>query len=175
MSKNDYDFYKKIGICPDCRKNSAVPNRVFCDDCAGKRRERYRNSEKKKRVGNKTVQERKKKGICTQCGNWPAAPGRTKCKLCLSKNAEAQRIKRNSYITRSERPSYGMCYICGNKGLHDGTSLCEECYERASRNITRPKKYNYICVYQRRSKKDGYKQKSGNAPGETSTGKTYTG
>lgn len=109
MSKNDYDFYKKIGICPDCRKNPAVPNRVFCDDCAEKRRERYRNSEKKKRVGNKTVQERKKKGICTQCGKWSAAQGRTKCKLCLSKNAEAQRIKRNSYITRSERPSYGMC------------------------------------------------------------------
>ena len=46
MSKNDYDFYKKIGICPDCRKNPAVPNRVFCDDCAEKRRERYRNKEK---------------------------------------------------------------------------------------------------------------------------------
>ena len=49
MSKNDYDFYKKIGICPDCRKNPAVSNRVFCDDCAEKKKRTIQKKRKKEK------------------------------------------------------------------------------------------------------------------------------
>lgn len=127
----DYDFYKNIGICPDCRKRESEPNRVFCFECAEKRKRRSALHYVPRSI-NTTAEKRKKDGICVQCGQRKAMKNRVRCGICLEKNRMKQWERRGKPIARNERKEYGACYICG---AESEDILCERCRKRASRNI----------------------------------------
>ena len=132
-SKADYDFYKSIGICVRCHKNSAEPNKVMCFECADKEREnnrnkRERNIESFKKRDSDQYYRLKEQGICTCCKHEKAVPRKTKCAKCLAKIRTKRQSKRND-IDRSERCSYGICYICGKNPILPGKGVCAECYK----------------------------------------------
>lgn len=131
--KEEYDFYKSIGICVRCHKNPAEPNRVMCLECADKEREtdrkkRRKNSEKIRVNDISRYHRLKEQGICTYCKRKPAISGKTKCEKCLAKIRAKQNAARND-LMRSERVSYRICYICGKNEIIPGHGVCESCYQ----------------------------------------------
>ena len=132
----EYQFYKRLGICVICHKEKAEPNIVRCWEC----NERQKNLEKnrnRKVEFNTSVKTRKELGICTLCGKRKAKENRVKCEICLIKERDKQRMRRGANIARSERPSYGFCYICGTEENYNDSALCKKCYENASNNIAK--------------------------------------
>lgn len=132
----EYESYKSIGICPQCRKHEAEPNHVLCYECLDEKRQKWRNSEHKKRKVNSTIEKRKESGICTRCGKRDASDGKLKCRFCLAKERNKQRERRNTTIPRCERTVYGYCYICG-KTCYKDSKLCKEHYDKAVNNVTK--------------------------------------
>lgn len=131
-NKQDYDFYKSIGICIRCHKKNSEPNRIMCFECAEREREKdrikyERNIETIKHRDSNKYYELKLMGICTYCKHEKAVPGKTKCKKCIAK-IRCRRNRNRHDISRSERRSYGICYICGNNAVISGKGVCEDCY-----------------------------------------------
>ena len=67
-----------------CRKNPAVPSRIFCRQCTEASKEE--NAKLRDRR-----QEMKRKGICSKCFNEPAAPNCAGCLACLQRERESKR------------------------------------------------------------------------------------
>lgn len=49
MSQNKelYDWYKKMGICPQCGSNKAAPGKVRCEECLAKNADGARKQREK--------------------------------------------------------------------------------------------------------------------------------
>lgn len=101
--KEEYDFYKSIGVCVDCKNEPAYGKQVVCVVCAVKRQDtqhkyylahkeaiRARENEQK-RIKYK---ERKEKELCPKCGKKKVTPGYKTCTLCRYKNTEIAGILR---------------------------------------------------------------------------------
>lgn len=133
MGKDEYAFYKSIGICVRCHKRKAEPNKVMCMECADKdaeytkRRREMDLAHIKAREAEK-YQELKESGICVRCKRRAATPGYVDCPSCRGKVRRKRYLERQD-IERSERPSYGLCYICGSPVV-EGKKVCESCYEK---------------------------------------------
>lgn len=136
----EYHFYKDLGICVRCHKNTAEPHKVMCMECAVTDNERSRLKRKE------NITERKKhdldkyywlkeQGICTYCKHERVVAGKTKCAKCLAKIRNKRNAQRQN-IERSERTSYGLCYICGNKAIK-GKGVCQKCYKTRLESIER--------------------------------------
>ena len=135
----EYQFYKRLGICVRCHKEQAEPHKVMCWECGDKEKEFYRkNREKNRETRNKRDLEKYKKlkemGICTHCKHEKAMPGKYKCEKCLSKLKRKRDYNRQD-IARCERASYGICYICGKSELKEGFKVCESCYKTRLESI----------------------------------------
>lgn len=131
--KEEYDFYKSIGICVRCHKNASEPHKVMCIECADKEREysrkkRERNHDKIRNRDLDKYHRLKEQGICVYCKKRPAVPGKTKCAKCLAK-IKSRRESQRSGLARCERVSYGICYICGKKDVLPDHGVCEHCYK----------------------------------------------
>lgn len=141
------DYYKKMGICPMCKKKPAFSNFVHCADCLEKialnnikyrakkheEYERRNNLSKKKRY-----QERKEKGLCTSCGKRKKEHGML-CNLCWAKRQRSRQAreypKRKRYGEHfRERISAGVCMYCG-KEVVPGYKFCESCLQKRKRAI----------------------------------------
>lgn len=131
--KDEYHFYKRLGICTRCHKNSAEPNKVLCMECADADNERCRvkrleNLEDRRKKDLDKYKKLKADGICTYCKTRKAENGKTKCSICLAK-LRNKRENNKSDILRSERSSYGICYICGKNPLLKDKGVCQSCYD----------------------------------------------
>ena len=137
----DYEWYKSIGICVQCKKENAAPNRVRCEVCL---EQNLSTQEKRRRVGtykisdrrlyNKNFREKRKaEGLCIDCGKPICSNSKCYCIDCSTK-AKKRNEKNKSEIIRSERAMYGLCYICGKEALN-GKSVCEEHYETLMKNL----------------------------------------
>ena len=101
---DDYEYYKKHGVCVWCQRREAEPGKILCYECAEKDRKRahdkyYANHEKSLKNNRRGYARRREKrkalGICTRCGSRKAMPGHT---LCLECN-----IKMNRYARERKR------------------------------------------------------------------------
>lgn len=133
LRKEEYDFYKSIGICVRCHKNSAEPNKSMCIECADKEAEYNRNKRNRKPISIKAKDldkyyRLKEAGICTYCKHEQAISGKTKCSKCLAK-IRRKRDEKRQELYRSEWVSYGICYLCGKNPVMKGKGVCEKCYE----------------------------------------------
>ena len=95
-------FMRKMGICPQCQKNSLVGEQKICLECLAKQAENRANhkqtftdeqKQKRNEVARKRYQDRIAKGICTHCGKFKADYGKKKCKICLDKDATVHRLR----------------------------------------------------------------------------------
>lgn len=137
----EYQFFKKIGICTSCHKRSAEPNKVLCLECADKSKEydrnkRERHKEEYKKKDKEKYERLKEQGICTYCKHEKAMDGKTKCKKCLAKIRYKRNLKKND-IDRSERVSFGLCYICGKDELFEDKRVCKRCYDKRIESISK--------------------------------------
>lgn len=146
----DYQYWKSRGICPYCKKEKVMPNKMYCFDCSKKISERAR----------KNYQYYKKVGICTKCKKEKSMPNKTICEDCSEKKrkydkkrsderkrnpekrAEHNAKKRQYYW---DRKAAGMCTRCGSKPAKYGT-VCYECY------IKRLRRDRETCERQKRER-----------------------
>ena len=96
-------FFRSIGICPECGKNELMGQEKVCIECHAKRQtwnEHNRkplSEEQKKKMRDRGKQRHKERielGLCTKCGIIKANPGKKKCGRCLIKDSELHRLKR---------------------------------------------------------------------------------
>ena len=133
----DYQFYKRMGICPQCKKNKLWGNENLCPECkayfANKATE-YRAKDKErinrnKRNSYKSIAEfRREDNLCTKCGK-PRTDKYKMCPSCRKKNTVMCREKRNSKEGIAEyRMKNGLCKFCDNK-RKIGYKVCEKHYQ----------------------------------------------
>ena len=137
----EYQFFKKIGICTRCHKRGAEPNKVLCLECADadnmrRKIRRKKNAEQERKTDMEKYERLKINGICTYCKRRSATTGKTKCEICLAK-IRNRRNSRNTDIKRSERVSYGLCYICGKNELHEDKKVCKSCYDKRLASVSK--------------------------------------
>lgn len=137
----DYKWYKSIGICVQCKKETAAPNRVRCEVCL---EQNLATQEKRRRLGTYKVtdrreysklirEKRREAGLCIYCGKPVCSQSKAFCINCRIKNQERNE-KRKSGIDRSERKQYGLCYICGKAAMPD-KAVCEDHYITSMKNL----------------------------------------
>ena len=141
MDEN-YQFYKKYGVCPQCGIRDLAPGRARCEIClaqnaesAAKKRaketdDKSNDRKQKMRYYNRSIRsDRKENGKCIWCGKPLSAYSLCFCPDCRVKN-QRNNERRKSAISRSERPLYGICYRCGKNPVISGKKLCQTCYEQ---------------------------------------------
>jgi len=145
IQHEDYEYYKELGLCVQCKKDNAMVGSTVCPECADKKAEydRLRWEKLKKSSGfpeyqrkhliyeNNLRQKRRDAGICHICGKRPVEKGYARCYECL---IERRKNRAKLDIPRSARPSYGLCYFCGEPVLAD-KKVCQKHYEINILNI----------------------------------------
>ena len=143
---DDYEYYKKHGVCVWCQRREAEPGKTLCYECAEKDRKRahdkyYANHEKSlennRRGYARRREKRKALGICTRCGSRKAMPGHTLCLECnIKMNRYARERKRKNGAIPKEARMEGLCIRCGAPVV-PGKKLCRRCYEASCENIAK--------------------------------------
>ena len=67
----DYQFYKGLGVCTQCKKNPIFGNESRCPECKAYQAEWMITHKNKKRDYEKTkerMNKRRKQGVCFKCG-----------------------------------------------------------------------------------------------------------
>lgn len=142
-TRENREFFKKLGICPICGQNKLMGDEKECPECSAKRYAENRKSAEKRKGKYKEyyklrTEALKKDGICRGCGKRKSESGKTYCGICLAKKRERYRIDRiksgKDAIDRSERRGYGLCYCCGNF-LDRYGGLCKKCAKTIAGNL----------------------------------------
>lgn len=139
-NKQEYYFYKNLGICVQCNKEKAKEGQSRCQKCldsAAEYRRKKRSEmtdeqkeiekQKKREHMRKLREEKKKNGICIWCKK-PVS--KYSDKFCIDCRVASTRRNRAKGITRSERVSFGICYICGKEPLFEDKHVCKQCYDK---------------------------------------------
>ena len=71
------EFYRQRGFCPQCGREKSAPGGVMCTTCNAKRRDWYA--------------QRKAQGVCVKCGKATPLPGHTRCARCKAAQDEQRR------------------------------------------------------------------------------------
>lgn len=144
MTKNERDAQDKIwlkenGICIDCRKENAEPNRYKCWDCLEKDRlraeQRRKNHEyaENKRIYNKVYYENAiKNGICVRCHKKEATIGYKTCNECRLKtrNYKKEKDRQKGHMPEDMRNWENICSVCWKPKEDNGHKVCNKCYDR---------------------------------------------
>ncbi len=129
-----------LGLCSQCGRNPAAPDRRRCEPCLEKRREADRESylramadgkayggkdPQRKREASRAASKRRKDSrreanLCTRCGERPPVEGGATCEPCRVSRREANR---EIYAVRR---SAGLCVRCGAPAAGGG-SRCAPC------------------------------------------------
>lgn len=105
MRKNDRDFFKKLGVCPQCGKRVPAPGRGHCFECLDTFKGYYYNHCEERTTYQKEHLDRrrelywnkKENGICVKCSK-PATHG-LYCYECSVKVRRAE-IRRREKVKR---------------------------------------------------------------------------
>lgn len=144
--KEDYQFFKSLGLCSDCGKVTVAKGVARCPDCQDKQytnhirymQKRYPNSTnpdsaRRKEQSYQLIEQ----GMCTRCFKPNSDDNKGNkwyCKSCRDKrNAHYRlmgKIKHLDGIKRGERASYGICTNCNSTELYNGTKVCKSCYDK---------------------------------------------
>lgn len=167
--KDDYQFFKTLGLCSDCGKVVVDKGVARCPECQERQynyhikymQKRYPDSTNPDSTRRKEQQYKLlEQGLCTRCGQPNTGDNKGNkwyCKSCKDKrNAHYRlqgKIQRQDGIKRGERASYGMC-ICGKAELYNGTKLCKRCYDnlKRARDINRQSYNNDNHIWRKENK-----------------------
>ena len=135
-NKRNKEYYKSKGICINCCKELAEPNRTLCWECAEKDRNRERTYDKKRKS---EYNKRKKElcdafGICTTCMKRDKYHGK-QCIECYLKRKKKykQQTSQSDKLPRELWSEFERCMICGGERA-EGSKLCKTHLEIARRN-----------------------------------------
>lgn len=119
--KEQYEWYKKHGICVKCRKRDAEPHRVKCLECSEKQRiidsKRVRDKEEQAKIQRDLRKRRKEQGICYRC-----TKKATHGVHCYEHFLYARRKGREKK-SKKGFSELGLCRICGEPPV-PGKKLC---------------------------------------------------
>lgn len=105
MSREDYQEYKRLGLCPMCHGGGVSrPGRAYCDDCL----------ERKTRIRDAVVAQ----WGCTYCWKASREPGHLSCNGCridAARRQAAARLEANPALKRRS------CTGCGEPGHYART------------------------------------------------------
>lgn len=142
-NKRNKDYYKSKGICINCCKEQAEPNRTLCWECAEKDRNRVRTYDKERK---KAYNKRKKElcdafGICTTCLKREKYKGK-RCLHCYLKGKNAYKEKQalSDKLPRELWGAYERCMMCGDERA-EGSKLCKHHLEVARKNAENAREY----------------------------------
>ena len=122
-----YDWYKSHHICTRCRKETAVPGRTLCPDCAAQSRIKAaeRRAVKRDEINQKYKEwniQKKEQGLC-RCGR-PARPGKVQCVECALRDRK-RRLSKQKAMPLGLRKELHICLRC-LKPVVPGYCYCEE-------------------------------------------------
>ena len=134
----DYQFYKRMGICPSCRKYKLYGDENLCIECKAyfaNKQQKRRNTDNE-RIKNQKMESYKKvaefrneNNLCTKCGK-PRTDNHKMCGICRAKNTIKCRETRNKKGGKIEqREEDGLCRFCDNK-RKVGYKVCELHHKR---------------------------------------------
>lgn len=144
MTKNERNAQDKIwlkenGICIDCRRKNAEPNRAKCWDCLEKDRLRAEKKRKnpeyvtnKKELNKIYYKNAEQSGICVRCHKKKAEDGYKTCKECRLKMKKAKRIRdrEKGHMPEDMRNWENICSVCFMIKEYNGHKVCDKCYNR---------------------------------------------
>lgn len=140
--KEDYECYKKLGVCVACRRENAEPNKTLCFECNERQKQRTNNrrasmtaEEKAKKIQKNKIQyaERKSQGLCVRCGKRKATENYSNCVECRIKdNRRKSRYIPKSPVPIDMRNALGLCRQCGEPLAHPDNTLCLACHGKRS-------------------------------------------
>lgn len=143
INKRNKEYYKSIGICINCCKEPAEPNRVLCWECAEKDRNRERTYNKERKL---KYNKRKKElcdafGICTTCMKREKYKGK-QCIHCYLKRKRKykEQILELDKLPRELWGEFERCMICGGERA-EGSKLCEKHLKIARANAENARRY----------------------------------
>lgn len=131
-------FYKKIGVCPICRKVPIGSSESSCPECRANEsiqcnNRRNKSEEARKRYNQEhkewaklTYKQDVEKGICPRCRKRKADFGYLTCGICREKSRNSQRAKAST--KKKTWIENGLCCFCGGK-VKDGYKVCEKHYQ----------------------------------------------
>lgn len=80
----DYEFYKRMGVCTQCKKNIIFKNEGRCPECKAYHAEWMINNRNRKRDAERQkerINERREQGVCFKCGG-ELTDGYKTCRRC---------------------------------------------------------------------------------------------
>ena len=133
-NKENYHYYKALGVCTKCGKEPAFHKYTLCAYCLERERDKRWTYYHKKAQQADWMQSRRDiqkalrdkriaAGICIYCGKRPGAPGHLHCDRCLARRRLRYAEK---HPTNTER-GRGLCYHCDNPAL-PGKRTCKRHY-----------------------------------------------
>lgn len=130
----DYQFYKRMGICPKCKKKTDREGKQ-CQECLDKEND----------YSNKTRKFLKEIGICPVCRKEKLFGNERQCISCRQKNYERnltitkeQKKRYNDAFRKQQRSLYqersekGICTRCGKRKAYYGKKKCKICLDKDS-------------------------------------------
>lgn len=143
-NKNNYEYYKKIGVCVRCKKNKAEEGKAQCRECLDARAEyalkrHYDGKAKYDKKKHSDYIKRKKQicdafGICPYCMNREKYKGK-ECIECYTKRNRKYKEKSalKEKLPKNLWGEFERCMMCGGE-REDGHKLCAEHLEMARAN-----------------------------------------
>ena len=142
-NKRNKEYYKSKGICINCCKEPAEPNKTLCWECAEKDRNRIRTYDKERKA---KYNKRKKElcdafGVCTTCMTKDKFKGK-QCIDCYLKRKRKykENISQSDKLPKELWNEFDRCMICGGERA-EGSKLCKKHLEVARANATNARKY----------------------------------
>ena len=128
--KEDRAFYKKMGICPRCRKHKIYNQEGECPECKAEHAEyKRRRIEKEgtevrnayqREYGKKAYAKKKAAGLCPRCGKRKGLNGNVFCGICLDKFTQQKAKTRKLSGWREDA---GICRFCEDP-VEPGYKVC---------------------------------------------------
>jgi hypothetical protein len=117
-----YELRKSLSVCPQCKKDSAEPDSVYCKACLMYHKEKmdvrrqdddYKEQQKERAA--EWYKAKKAERMCPQCNERLAAPGRVNCSECRKYHADGA-SRRNVERRNIVFGHYGtVCKCCGQQ------------------------------------------------------------
>lgn len=140
-SQENYNYYKKLGICVTCRKEDAEPYKTQCFECADKARNFYKKKSPEEKIiykqkinqsKNRTRQKRKLNGICVDCGKRKTYNGGIRCIDCTLKHRKSANNKKPNKVPQAIRSALGLCLSCCAPLDNTEYTVCQKCHNNFS-------------------------------------------
>lgn len=97
FKKEEYEYYKKLGICTRCHTRQAREGHTECSVCCGKRKKHYDENKVKSYAREDAIAN----GMCRTCLKEKVKPGYKVCEKCYDHLIQMGEKADHSYIRKT--------------------------------------------------------------------------